>query len=146
MNEKIKDQLCELCYAINATNAVYGKLAKKLGISYNALMILYSIEENKNCTQKHICEELQFSKSTVHSILLDFIKKGYMYLELSKDNKKEKIIYLTPKGEEYLNKIMSKVHSIEIRAMEKLGENLRKQLVKSSIEFYKTLNKEVEDE
>ncbi len=146
MNEKIKEQIRMMNYAVDGIVSVYSVLAKKCGLSYNGLMVLYVIEEYRKCTQKHICQILQLSKSTVHSILLDFVKNKYVILKTEEGNKKEKLITLTPIGEIYLEEVMNKVHKVEIEAMKKIGENMCLQLVKSNIAFYKALKEEAENE
>ena len=92
MNEKIKEQIRMVNYAVDGIVSVYGALAKKCGLSYNGLMVLYVMEEYKKCTQKQISDILQLPKSTVHSILLEFIKNEYVILKTEEQNKKEKII------------------------------------------------------
>ncbi len=151
MKELMNKQLQAINFAFNGTTLAYSMLARKLGLSYNSLMVLYSIEMNeiqmnKNCTQKLICDETQLPKSTVHSILLDFIKKEYLTLQTRPENKKEKIIFLTPLGEKYIEEIMAKVHSVENKALLKLGTELSEQFVKLNIEFYEAFKKEVENE
>lgn len=58
MNEKIKEQIRMMNYAVDGIVSVYSVLAKKCGLSYNGLMVLYVIEEYRKCTQKHICQIL----------------------------------------------------------------------------------------
>ena len=137
-------QVKQLSYIINNINVVYGKLAQKHGISYNALLIL-SVLDEKICTQKEICDTLLLPKSTVHSILLEYIKKGYMTLEAG-SNKKEKLIYFTESGKIYAKQIMDNVHSVEMKAMETMGSEQCKQLMESNQQFYEALEKEVEHE
>ena len=69
-------------------------------------MVLYVMEEYEKCTQKQISDILQLPKSTVHSILLEFIKNEYVILKTEEQNKKEKIIIFTIKGKKYLEDIM----------------------------------------
>lgn len=137
-------QLEQINAVYNKTNAAYGKWAKRYGLSYNSLMILYIMEGKDSCTQKYICEELLLPKSTVHSILLDFIQKGYMELEASPDNKKEKIVILTDSGKEFSNSILSRLHAMEIRAMENLGPDLCGQMVYSNLLYCDFFQKEVD--
>ena len=65
MKELMNEQLQAINLAFNGTTLAYSMLARKLGLSYNSLMVLYSIEMNeiqmnKNCTQKLICDETHF--------------------------------------------------------------------------------------
>lgn len=146
MNENIKEQIRMVNYAVDGIVSVYGALAKKCGLSYNGLMVLYVMEEYEKCTQKQISDILQLPKSTVHSILLEFIKNEYVILKTEEQNKKEKIIIFTIKGKKYLEDIMDKVHKVEINAMKKIGEDMCLQLVKSNTAFCEALKNEVENE
>lgn len=139
-----KNQIRKLNYIINGINASYGKLAQKYGINYNALMMLNVLEEKK-CTQKEICDILLLPKSTVHGILLDYVKKGYMTLEAG-TNKKEKLITFTESGKAYMQQVMNEVHSVEIKAMEALGDEQCRQLMESNLLFYEAFKNEVEHE
>ena len=133
----------QLSYAVNGINSAYGALAQSFGLSYNSLMLLTVLDEGE-CTQKEVCSILQLPKSTVHSILLEYMKKGYMTLA-SGTNKKEKLIRLTPSGEEYMQKVMSALHAIENKAMEKLGDELSMELVRVNSEYNRFFNEEVTD-
>ncbi len=137
-------QVKQLSYINNNINVVYGKLAQKHGISYNALLIL-SVLVEKICTQKEICDTLLLPKSTVHSILLEYIKKGYMTLETG-SNKKEKLICFTESGKIYAKQIMDNVRSVEMKAMETMGSEQCNQLMELNQRFYEALEKEVEHE
>lgn len=137
-------QLRQINYAYNATNAVYGKLAQRYGLNYNSLMLLYALDEGYH-TQKELCEQLQLSKSTVHSILFDFIKKGYMYLDEGA-NRKEKTIMLTEAGYTYMHSILDEINVIELRTMELLGPEICRQLTDTNMRFYEVFKNEVENE
>lgn len=146
MDNIIKNQICQVNYALTNIISAYGSWAKKNGLSYNSLIIIYLMEDIKSCTQKQICDTLQIPKSTIHSILTDFIKKGYIILEFEGDNKKEKIVKLTKQGEEFFFEILSRLHIVEERAMQKLGTDMCQQLVNSNIKFSEFINQEVENE
>lgn len=139
-------QLEQINAVYSKTNAAYGKWAKKQGLSYNSLMMLYIMEGKASCTQKFICEELMLPKSTVHSILLDYIRKGYMQLQVSPDSKKEKRVVLTDAGKAFSADILSRLHAMEIKAMEKLGPDLCSQMVYSNVLYCDIFQKEVDQE
>lgn len=142
----IKERIRMMNQAINNTIASYSVLARKQGLSYNALMVLYFLEDNEKSTQQNICDTLQLPKSTVHSILLDFVKKGYMTLQTTVENRKEKIIFITDRGKEYLQTILEPVHNAESRTMERLGNELCSQLIVSNKAFCEIFSQEVENE
>lgn len=144
MNNKANEQIRLMNCAINGTISVYGILARRYGLNYNSLMVVYTIENNEKCTQKLICDILQLPKSTVHSILLDFVKKEYMTLQTEAENKKEKIICLTAYGKSYFDEIMRDVHKNENKALEKIGSDICTQLVTSNLAFYEAFREEAE--
>lgn len=102
-------------------NASYEIIARKFDLTYNALMILYIIDEDKNITQKNISDMLYLSKSTVHSILLSLRKKNYVVLSEG-DNKKEKFILLTQQGELFFSTIRKETEIFEKAVLDFIGE------------------------
>lgn len=103
-------------------NASYEMIAKKYGLTYNALMILYIIDEEKNITQKNISDALYLSKSTVHSVLLGLKKQNYVDLAEG-DNKKEKFVFLTPQGELFFSAIRKETEIFEKAVLDFIGED-----------------------
>ena len=77
--------------ALSGTLDLYRIWAKKHQLNYNALVILYTLDDYKTCTQKQICDWWALPKQTVHGILLDFEKKGYITIT---SNDKNKPVYL----------------------------------------------------
>lgn len=108
--------------ALSRIDAAYAIIAKQNGLTYNALMIIYLINERTNITQKSICDELYLTKSTVHSILLDFIHQGYVTLSTG-NNKKEKFINTTDSGKSYFADLIKQTQTIEKNVLEALGSN-----------------------
>jgi DNA-binding MarR family transcriptional regulator len=98
-------------------NASYEMIAKKYGLTYNALMILYIIDEEKN-----ISDALYLSKSTVHSVLLGLKKQNYVDLAEG-DNKKEKFVFLTPQGELFFSAIRKETEIFEKAVLDFIGED-----------------------
>ena len=107
--------------ALNQVNASYAVIAKKYGLSYNALMVMYIIAEYETVTQKNICDILFLSKSTVHGILLELIKNKYVVL-ISGKNKKEKRIIFTNNGEEFFSAILKDTEIFEKKVLDFIGE------------------------
>lgn len=137
-------QVEQINTAYSKTSAAYGQWAKARGLNYNSLLMLCVLEEKGSCTQKTVCDELLLPKSTVHSILLDFMKKGYMALNAAPDNKKEKIVVLTEAGKAFSDDILTKLHNLEVRTMERLGPDLSAQLVHTTVLFYEYFKEEAD--
>ena len=64
--------------------------------------VLYSLYELKeNCMQKSILQKWSIPKQTVNTILKEFSVNGYIELLTNKEDKRNKLITLTPKGKAY---------------------------------------------
>lgn len=116
-----REIMSRLNAALNNVDLVYSIIAKRHGLTFNSLMMFYLIDEAEHITQKQICDELYLPKSTVHSILLDLMKRDYVTL-IEGNNKKEKFIIVTEAGNQYFSKILEETRSIEKNVLDALGE------------------------
>ena len=133
---QIREQIKLVNIALSGTLDLYRIWAKKHQLNYNALVILYTLNDYKKCTQKQICEWWALPKQTVHGILLDFEKKGYITITASTKNKRERLIAFTENGEIFASSILNRLYQMEENAMHKLGEEKRKQLIESNTKYY----------
>ena len=118
---QIREQIKLVNIALSGTLDLYRIWAKKHQLNYNALVILYTLNDYKKCTQKQICEWWALPKQTVHGILLDFEKKGYITITASTKNKRERLIAFTENGEIFASSILNRLYQMEENAMHKLG-------------------------
>lgn len=72
------------------STALYTKAASVLGIGYPEMMVLYALESMGELTQKQIAENFGMQKQTVHTVVSALQKKGYLLLEASEGDKREK--------------------------------------------------------
>ncbi|WP_028044450.1 MarR family winged helix-turn-helix transcriptional regulator [Candidatus Stoquefichus massiliensis] len=142
---EIREQIKLVNIALSGTLDLYRIWAKKHQLNYNALVILYTLNDYKECTQKQICDWWALPKQTVHGILLDFEKRGYITITTSTENKRERLIAFTESGEIFASSILNKLHQMEESAMHKLGEEKRKQLIESNTTYYELLKEEIEN-
>ena len=142
---QIREQIKLVNIALSGTLDLYRIWAKKHQLNYNALVILYTLNDYKKCTQKQICEWWALPKQTVHGILLDFEKKGYITITASTKNKRERLIAFTENGEIFASSILNRLYQMEENAMHKLGEEKRKQLIESNTKYYALLKEEIEN-
>lgn len=142
---EIRNQIKQVNIALSGTLDLYRLWAKKHNLNYNALVILYTLDEYKTCTQKQICQWWALPKQTVHGILVDFEVKGYITIGTNIENKRERLVSFTETGKTFALSVLSNLHQMEERAMEKLGEEKRKQLVMTNSEYYQLLKEEIEN-
>lgn len=142
---QIREEIKLVNIALSGTLDLYRTWAKKHKLNYNALVILYTLNDYKECTQKQICDWWALPKQTVHGILSDFEKKGYITITANTENKRERLIAFTESGKRFASSILDKLHQMEESAMHKLGEEKRKQLIESNTKYYELLKGEIEN-
>lgn len=140
---EIREQIKLVNVALSGTLDLYRIWAKKYQLNYNALVILYTLNDYKKCTQKQICDWWALPKQTVHGILLDFETKGYITITANSENKRERIIEFTDNGKTYANSVLEKLYDMEENAMRKLGEDKRNQLIECNTKYYELLKEEI---
>ncbi|MGB4823924.1 MAG: MarR family transcriptional regulator [Leuconostoc mesenteroides] len=117
-----RETMSRLNSALNNIDSAYDFIAKKHGLTFNALMVVCLIDESDSVTQKQICDALHLPKSTVHSILMDFIKQEYISL-VAGGNKKEKFVVLTKTGSQFFSEILEETRHFEDIVLSALGDD-----------------------
>ena len=142
MNEESLKELHRLYSLWRENNAIYEEWAKKHGLSYNELLFLYSLhEDDDECTQRDISQRWFIPKQTINTILKDFERKGYARLSSSADDKRNKLIKLTPEGMEYAKGIIEELRTKELHVMQEMG-TIRIREMNDSQELFIRLFKE----
>lgn len=89
---------------------LYHNIAAKLKLSNSAFTVFYTIcDLGGSCLQKDICDLFYMSKQTVHSCIKKLEKDGYIFTQQGKD----KHIYLTEKGQQFITQNILPIIEIE---------------------------------
>lgn len=111
---------------------LYQNWAQKHNINYNTLTILYILQmEESTITQKQISYKYLIPKQTVNNIIKSLSNDGYVTLVTEENDKREKKIFLSEKGLEFSQKLLSPLFEIEERVMGKVGDEMAQQLINS---------------
>lgn len=140
-SREIMSQLSEM---LNDIDAVYMQIAKRHGLSYNALMMFYMADDSDQLTQKQVCDALHLPKSSVHSILSDLIRKGYMELTEG-GNHKEKYIAVTEDGKALMQKINADTDKIEGNTLTSIPESDLRHFMHTTKALTEKMTEEVRD-
>ena len=128
-------------YAIWAKgNALYAKAANMLGIGYPELVMLYALKTGGNQTQKDISAGFGLLKSTVSTVIRDLKQRGYVKLDFSDGDKRERLVSLTENGKQYCDELIEPVLSME-RNIYKIFGKERLETAQELMELYNTLFK-----
>lgn len=117
-----KEIMQQINYSMGYLEDAYDIFAKSKGLNYNSLIVICILCDMEKATQKQICDIMHLPKTTVHSILHDFMSKGLISLAVNPENRKEKFVVVTSCGKEYFAKIVSEVDQIEARVFAEIGE------------------------
>lgn len=140
----VREQIQSVNLALSGTFHAYRIFAKKNGLNYNELIVLYTLDDFGSCTPKQICEFWAIPKQTVNGILRDFERNGYLCITSETEDKRKRILSFTKKGKEFARPILCKLHGLEELAMESLGEALCLQMVQCHTLYCKLLTQEID--
>ena len=107
---------------VQSTQQLYHDFAKKNGVNYNVLAVLYTCTVNGGCTQKKIATEWQLPKQTVNSVCKELIEEGLLEKKKSGKDRRESEMSLTEKGEKVAKPVVQKLVKIEEGILERLGQ------------------------
>lgn len=139
LDEKVR----AFCNAWQSLSMIYEDYARKAGISYNSLYILYAIEQTQSCTQKFICEKTLLPKQTVNNVITTFYKNGYIELLELPENRRIKTIHLTAEGKQYANALIPHIYEADRKAMEALTEEQQDLLIQLMDTFVTAFRREM---
>lgn len=140
----LRDDIKTVNTALSGTLDVYREWAKKKGLNYNELIVLYTLDEKEECTPKQISEYWALPKQTVNGILREFEKRGYICVSGGVHDKRERIVTYTPNGKAFAAAVLKHLYQMEESAMKSLGAERCRQLVECNSLYYHTLKKAVE--
>lgn len=141
----VREQIEILDTCICRLTELYGEWAKRHGMSYNAMTVLYALNREDGCTQKQITNGWMIPKQTVNTIIKDLERKGYIRCEGS-EGKKEKKIFFTESGKDYAQACLKGIYELEVRAMVKIGEPMQEALIKSNLAYLQAFEEELKHE
>lgn len=136
----------ELGKHISEIDSAVNQWIKKLGLSYNHFAVLYSLTNapNGQCTQKQIGDEWYLPKQTVFNICKEYKEKGWIEFEISPNDKREKIMRLTPDGRATAEPILQATLSISEQAFSDFGKKKTMQLFTLMREFSEIFQKHID--
>ena len=117
-----------LTLAMNKCDEVYYQIAKDVRVKENMLWLLYVLGDEKEHSQKQICEEWLMPRTTLNTVVKECVNDGYITLS-NQQRSKEKTISLTPKGKEFAKRVLKPVYEIENDVMKKVIEEFSEDFI-----------------
>lgn len=131
--------------AIIKFRGIYSAWSYEHGISYNEMLVLYTIREQGYCTQKQICDNYLLPRQTMNHVFT--VLRNQRILQYSKENSigKEKAYILSEQGKEYAAPFLESLDAAESRAIALLGEDRLEQLTELLLQYDAALTKALEE-
>jgi len=143
MDKNTLSLLNDVNRAIIKFRGIYSQWSNAHGISYNEMLVLYTIREKGFCTQKQICDSYLLPRQTMNNVITGMRENGL--LELSPENSvgREKAFVLTEKGEAYAQPLLDSMNSFEEQAVALLGDEKLAALTALMLEYDQALGQAI---
>ncbi|MFZ2186989.1 MAG: helix-turn-helix domain-containing protein [Streptococcus parauberis] len=136
----------ELVKSFDSYKSIYELYARQHGLQGKSLQILLWIYNNpKGVTQKYLSNRTLSTKQVINATIKTWLQKGYVTMQEYEDDRRQKVIMLTAKGNVFAQKIIIPMEKIELVAIASLAVEEREQFVKLLKEYTTYLVKEMEN-
>lgn len=132
-----------LSLLISRINGLSAEWAQKHGINPYQIKPLYALYLDPSMTQKQIGECCSLPKQTVSNAIRELKANGYVTLEASSDDKREKHICITESGSRFLKEISAPIIDLENRVIAGMGKEAYEALVLGLDKYAQVMEKEI---
>ena len=126
----LREQLAKFNHIMQGIEKVYEDYAKSVGLTYMSMVVLEIVYHAEHpLTQREVCEMSHYNKQVVNTIIKNFYEKGYMSLQEVPDDRRNKHIFFTESGKEYVDRILRDLWEIEKKALSVLSDKERSSML-----------------
>lgn len=102
-DDEVAKYSLQYCSLSKEREDLYREEANMARLSKSAFSILFVLSNEKEVySQSKLCEQLNLTRQTINSTVLNLEKQGIINLKAVPDNRKEKLIVLTEKGKQLM--------------------------------------------
>lgn len=138
--------LAELNCAVIQFRGLYAAWAKRHGISYNEMLVYYTIRDQGYCTQKQLCDSYLLPRQTINHVMLDLRARGLLALSPDHCTGREKAFVLTPWGREYAAPLLASLDKIEEQAIRRFGGQRMHEMAQTLLDYDSALQSAMEQD
>ena len=131
--------------AIIKFRGIYSQWSNAHGISYNEMLVLYTIREKGFCTQKQICDGYLLPRQTINNVITGMRKNGMLKFSPENSVGREKAFMLTEQGEAYAHPLVDSMSRFEEQAVALLGDEKLTALTALMLEYDQALSQSMQD-
>ena len=145
MDQQTRELWDHINRAIIKYRGVYAAWSKKHEISYNEMLVFYTIRDNGFCTQKQICDSYLLPRQTMNHVFAKLCADGIIEVSSERSIGREKAFVLTGKGQTYAGPLIHSLNRIEEKAIELMGKERIQAMTELVQEFDYALNTSLEE-
>lgn len=143
--EAVKIESKKIVRILDQQKSIYENYAKENGLQGRSLQLLLWIYYNqKGVSQSYLVEKTLLSKQVVNATIQVWQKKGYIELVSTENDKRQKLVKLTEKGNQISKKILDPLETVEVRALSTLSNEERQLFQTLFSKYTQALKKEME--
>ena len=121
MDQQTKELWARINQAIIKYRGIYAAWSKKHEISYNEMLVFYTIRDNGFCTQKQICDSYLLPRQTMNHVFAKLCGEGIIQVSPEHSVGREKAFVLTDKGRAYAEPLIASLNRVEESAIQRMG-------------------------
>ena len=145
MDQQTKELWAQINRAIIKFRGVYAAWSKKHDISYNEMLVFYTIRDNGFCTQKQICDSYLLPRQTMNHVFAKLCTDGIIKVSAEHSSGREKAFVLTERGQTYAAPLIASLNRVEERAIQQMGTRRIQTMTELVQEFDFALNTALEE-
>ena len=143
---KTRKDIHKLVIAINNIEEIYVANSPKIGRQSTAMWLMYTLNDGEPHSQKQICDEWGFPRTTLNTVTKKCEAKGYLTLTPIPGKRREMLVCLTEKGKDYVDQNLDIIYRAENRALEEILKTHSADFIDVLWEFAKSLKSAFEQE
>ena len=110
------------------------------------MWLMYTLNDGEPHSQKQICDEWGFPRTTLNTVTKKCEAKGYLTLTPIPGKRREMLVCLTEKGKDYVDQNLDIIYRAENRALEEILKTHSADFIDVLWEFAKSLKSAFEQE
>ena len=122
MDQQTKELWDQINRGIIKFRGVYAAWSKKHEISYNEMLVFYTIRDNGFCTQKQICDSYLLPRQTMNHVFAKLCADGIIEVSSEYSSGREKAFVLTDRGRTYAAPLIDSLNRVEEKATQRMGK------------------------
>lgn len=144
MNQESLNMLTEINQVVIQFRGLYAAWARKHGISYHELLVLYTIRNQGFCTQKQICDSYLLPRQTMNHVFWDLRNRGLLDLSPEYSVGREKAFVLSEQGKRYAAPLLKALNQMEMQSLADFGQEKIWSMVETVLSYNQALQRAME--